>query len=134
MKKIVLGSFLAFVFIFNIGTAIANVNPLKQLTGDVWMASSNDNKKALIYGVECAVSIEYAMAEHFAKKHGKPIDKESLVATLSLFPKNWITVFENTTRDTIVNKINTWYANNKDKLSTPVFEVIWKHIMQPKLK
>ncbi len=134
MKKIVLASFLTFMFIFSVGTALANVNPLKQLTGSVWMSSSDDNKKALIYGVECAVSIEYAMAEHFAKKQGKPTDKASLVATLTLFPRNWITVFENVTRDAIVNEINTWYTNNKDKLSTPVFEVIWKHVMQPKLK
>ncbi len=134
MKRIVLSGFLAFMLIFSVGTALASVNPLKQLTGNIWMSSSDDNKEALIYGVECAVSMEYAMAEHFAKKDGKPTDKASVTASLTLFPRAWISVFEGTTRDAIVNKVDAWYKSNNDKLSTPVFEVLWKYVIQPNLK
>ncbi len=133
MKKVILSSFIALCLCFSASMALAKVNPLKQLTGTVWLSSDDANKKALIYGVECAVSIEYAIAEHFAQKNGKPTDKASILASVGLFPRNWITAFENTTRDTIVDEIDAWYQNNKDKQSTPVFRVLWKHVMQPKL-
>ncbi len=133
MKKVILSSFLALCVLFSAGLSQANVNPLKQLTGKVWMVSADDNKEALIYGVECAVSIEYAIAEHYAKKEGKATDKESILAMLSLFPRKWIKAFEHTNRDNIVNEINAWYMKNEDKMDTPVFEVLWKHVLQPKL-
>ncbi len=134
MKKIIVSSFLALCLIFSAGMSFAGVNPLKQLTGKVWMSSTDDNKEALIYGVECAVSMEYAMAEHFAKKANKPTDQATILASLTLFPRNWIEAFEKNTRDQIVNDIDAWYKNNGDKLSTPVFEVLWKYVMQPKLQ
>ncbi len=133
MKKMILSSFLVLCVLFSAGMSLANTNPLKQLTGKVWMASADDNKEALIYGVECAVSIEYAIAEHYAEKEGKSTDKESILAMLSLFPRNWIKAFEHTNRDSIVNEINAWYMKNEDKMATPVFEVLWKHVLQPKL-
>ncbi len=134
MKKMIVSSFLAVCLIFSAGIALAGVNPLKQLTGKIWMSSTDDNKEALIYGVECAVSMEYAIAEHFAKKAGKSTDKAAILATLTLFPKNWITAFEKNTRDQIVNDIDAWYKSNTDKMSTPVFEVLWKYVMEPKLQ
>ncbi len=134
MKKFIVSSFVVFCLFMSVNMASANVNPLKQLTGTVWMSSADDNKEALIFGVECTISMEYALAEHFAKKANTPTDKATILASLSPFSKNWIMAFENSTRDAIVNEINAWYMSNNDKLSTPVFEVLWKYVIEPKLQ
>ncbi len=133
MKRLVLSSILALLMLCTAGIAFAKENPLKQLTGAVWMASSEDNKQALIYGVECAISIEYEVEEHLAKKAGKSTERESIIANLNPFAKNWIRAFEHTERGAIVNEIDAWYTSHSDQQNIPVFKVLWKEIITPKL-
>ncbi len=133
MKRILFSGMVALLLLCSTGAAIAQENPLKQLTGAVWMSSTEESKKALIYGVECAVSMEYSVAEHMAQKDGKASDKDSVVNSLSLFAKNWIRAFEHTNRSEIVNELDAWFASHSDAQDEYVFRVLWKEIMQPKL-
>ncbi len=113
--------------------AFAENKILDELTGQVWVHSTMNDKSALIYGVECAIAIEYATAEHIAQKEGKPTDKESIVRSLTSFPRNWIHAFEGSDRKSIVNAIDAWYANNSDQLQRPVFGVLWYEIIAPRI-
>ncbi len=133
MKRLVISSVLALLVLCTASFALAQQNPLRLLTGDVWMASTEENKKALIFGVECAITVEYEAAEHFAKKDGKPSDRKAIIASLSPFARHWIQAFEKTDRNAIVNEIDAWYTSHSDQKKTPVFKVLWKEIMKPKL-
>ncbi len=133
MKKPLVSSIFILLLLCTASFALAAQNPLKQLTGDVWMASTEESKQALIFGVECAVSMEYAIAEHKAKQNTSFTDEESIVNALSPFAKNWILAFENVDRSQIVNEINAWYTTHSQDKESFVFQILWKNIIQPKL-
>lgn len=117
--------------------AVPTGNPVEQLTGKIWMESSMDVKKALLFGVECAIAIEHAVAdkvkeaEKFVSKRGK---KDAPVSTLSPFERDWAAAFTGVPRNDIVERIDSWYTANPDKLERPVFDVIWFEIIEPKTK
>ncbi len=134
MKKLLLCSLLALVLFCSVSKTHAASNPLTQLTGQVWMASEDDNKEAIIFGIEYAVSIEYAIAELEAKKAGTSMQREVIIESLSPLAKNWILAFDDgTSRDAIVNEINAWYAAHEDALSLPVVKVLWDYVIEPRL-
>ncbi len=133
MKKNLVSGIFILILLCSATFALAEQNPLKQLTGHVWMASSEENKQALIFGVECAVSMEYAMAEHKAQKNDSPTDEKSIIYNLSPFSKNWILAFENVDRSQIVNEIDAWFTTHSQDKDAFVFQILWKNIMQPKL-
>lgn len=111
------------------------VNPVDQLTGAVWMQSSLENKKALIYGVECAITIEYFVAEKMAEQ-GKAKGKKGKQSqhTFSPFEKGWTTAFQGVSRDTIVKDVDAWYTAHPDQMDRPVFSVLWQEFIVPKLQ
>ncbi len=133
MKKVFLSCILALILLSNAALVHASENPLKQLTGTLWMKSTEDNKLALIFGVECAVSMEYAMAEHKAKQNDADTHEQSIMSTLSPFAKNWIKAFKDVNRSAIVNEIDAWYTAHPEHNESPVFKILWKEIIQPKL-
>ncbi len=108
-------------------------NPLTSLTGTLWVQSPRENKLAFILGVESVVAVEYTVAEKFLALADKPTTKSDIVQEMSLFPQYWITVFENVTRESIVNKIDAWYVDNEAQWDRPVFDVLWYEIMEPVL-
>ncbi len=112
----------------------AILNPLDALTGKVWMQSAQENKLALLYGVECSVAIEYIVTEKFLSAKNKNVTMDDVTTEMSLFPMFWITVFENTTREHIAASIDAWYNANTGQLDRPVFDVLWYELMEPKLK
>ncbi len=133
MKKLLVCCIFALMVMCSATWSQAQENPLNQLTGAVWLSSSEENKKALLYGVECAISMEYSVVEHMAKKAGKPTDEASLMQTLTPFARNWIRAFKHSTRNDIVNELDAWFTSHTDAQDEPVFKVLWKEIMQPKL-
>lgn len=116
--------------------AVPTGNPIEQLTGEIWMNSSSDIKKALLFGVDCAISIEHAVAERLQEVNKADRRKKATapVSTLSPFEQGWSKAFKNVPRGEIVENIDTWYAENPDKKQRPVFDVIWYELVMPKTK
>lgn len=106
-------------------------NPVEQLTGTLWMQSRADMKEAFLFGVECTIAVEHFVAEELAKKAKK--GKRASTHTLSPFEKGWSTVFKGVSRESIAKQVDAWYAAHPDKLSRPVFDVIWYELIAPKL-
>ncbi len=133
MKKIVLSLMLALVLAFGAGLAPAKANPVEQLTGKIWMDSTNDVKKAVLYGVKCAVAMEYITAKVKADQNDKQLSHDEIVRSLTAFPENWLLAFENVELSEIVSTIDKWYTNHPKQIERPVFNVLWYEIMEPKL-
>lgn len=109
-------------------------NPIEQLTGEIWMKSSAEIKAALLFGVECAMSIEHAVAKRLDEVNKADGKKKTAASTLSPFEKAWAQAFKDVPRAEIVENIDTWYAENPDKQERPVFDVIWYELIVPKTK
>lgn len=137
MKKYILALALMIVMGFGVASAQAQSNPIDQLTGKVWMESSPEIKKAVLFGVECAVTIEHFVAEkaqEMQKDVKKGVKKAPVVSTLSPFEKGWATAFQDMTREQIVAEVDAWYEAHPDQLQRPVFSVLWTEVITPKLQ
>lgn len=135
MRK-VLGLMLAAMLLLGAGTAMAAaVNPVDQLTGAVWMESSQENKYSMIFGVECAVTVEYFVAERMAEKANKgKKSKAQVMKGMSPFTSGWISAFDGVSREKIVNDVDAWYKAHPDQWARPVFAVLWHEFIAPKLE
>ncbi len=134
MKKIVLSFMLLAVVMLSSTISIAGQNPVTDLTGKVWMESSHEVKMALIYGVECAVAMEYLTAKHREEADGEKASHDEIVKSLTAFPENWILAFSGVERASIVDTLDKWYTDNPTELDRPVFNVLWYEVMEPTLK
>lgn len=120
------------------GVMAAPSNPLEQLTGTVWAQSSKEVKDALIFGVECAITVEYIVAQQALQEDSKKyknakVTKDMVMKELSPFARNWILAFDNVPLSTIVGDVDQWYKNNPDQEQKAVFEVLWKEVMTPRI-
>ena len=106
-------------------------NRIEQLTGKVWIESSQDNKLSVLFGIELALNVEKAMAERIrkdieadkGKKSGRPPYRISPLA------RAWANNFGTTPLSDIVARIDTWYQANPDKTDRLVMDVIWNELM-----
>lgn len=113
--------------------AITAANPVEQLTGTIWMKSAPNEKAALLFGVECAIAIEHAIAKKMQETE-KTTKRKSPPTVLSPFEKGWTKAFHNVSRDKIVASIDAWYTKNPDQSQRPVFDVIWYELIAPNTK
>lgn len=138
MKRI-LGWVLALSLMLSASPSLAGEegNPVDQLTGAVWMQSSQDNKYALIYGVECAITVEFFVAQKLEQQSNtgsKKKNPKEIISTLSPFEKGWVNAFEGVSRQKIVAMVDDWYTQHPDQLQRPVFSVLWSEFIAPKLQ
>lgn len=141
MKKFlgwILAPVLALSLMLGAGSAVAAAksNPVDELTGTVWMQSGEDLKLAFLYGVECAITVEYFVAQKVDEqnsKAGKKKGSKEIIRTLSPFEQGWAKAFEGVSREKIVAMVNDWYAKHPDQMQRPVFSVIWYELIAPKL-
>lgn len=106
-------------------------NRIEQLTGKVWLDSSQDNKLSVLFGVELALNMEKAMAERIrrdieadkGKKPGRPPYRISPLA------RAWDNNFGKTALPDISARIDAWYKANPDKTDRLVMDVIWNELM-----
>lgn len=136
MKKAILGLMLAAAISMPLCVIAADAakeraaNPVEQLTGTVWQNSKQENKLAVLFGIDTAIAVENAIQERLAQDATKAHKKAP--HTLSTFEKNWMEAFKNMTREEIVAQVDQWYTANPDKLDRPVLEVIWYELIVPR--
>lgn len=111
---------------------VQKTNPVEQFTGNLWQKSTEDEKKAFLFGIDTAVAIEYFISKESVTKSAKKGKKP--VYTLSPFEKAWMKAFQNVSRTELAGMVSEWYEKNPEELSKPVLEVIWYQIIQPRLK
>lgn len=107
-----------------------NGNPISQLTGSVWQQSKPENKRAVLFGIDTVIAIDQAVDAKMREKAGK----KKIPSALSIFEKNWMDAFKNTTREEIVAEVDKWYEANPGQMERPVMDVIWYEIIVPRTK
>lgn len=96
-------------------------HPAPDVDGAVWMKSTDQEKRAFLFGAGSAIALEY----HIREKHSEEP---------SLFVKGWIGAFKDVSWTQLANKIDNYYKNNPDKMHRHVFEVIWHEMIKPNRK
>lgn len=107
--------------------AQAASDPVSQLDGHVWMESGKSEKLAVIWGADCAVLVEYGFRVRAAEQ------EKSKKLSSSPFEKGWMHAFQDMSRAQIVEAVDAWYTAHPDELSRPVFDVLWREIISPKI-
>ncbi|MDO5537282.1 MAG: hypothetical protein Q4F72_07110 [Desulfovibrionaceae bacterium] len=115
-------------------TGLNTPHRINQLTGDIWLAASEETKLAVLFGMELAISADYASKAFKPGKRVKPAPDGTLPALdeslLSPFEKAWYHAFRDTTLPAVSARIDEWYKANPDHLGRPVFHVLWIEIMK----
>lgn len=104
----------------------ADATPVGSLNGYVWMDSDNGTKLSFLLGVETAIAMEMALAEEQQKATGQPV-------AISPFQQGWMSAFQNTPRQTIANRIDSFYVANPSQKNRHVFDVLWEQMIVPAL-
>jgi len=99
----------------------ATEHPAPDVDGKVWMSSTDQEKKAFLFGAGSAIVLEY----HIRDKHSEEPSR---------FVKGWVDVLKDVSWTELSNKIDAYYKNNPDKIHRHVFEVIWHEIIAPNWK
>ena len=99
------------------GTARADEVPI--VTGEHWVKSSDELKKAYLIGVANVLQIEQAY-----QASSPPTDAQSLVP-------RWAKGLKGQTLDSVRDQLNRWYAAHPDQIRRPVLETIWFEIVVP---
>lgn len=106
-------------------------NRIEQLTGTVWMASSQEAKVALLFGIELALNVDKVgtdMANAELAKNSKA--KKKHYRKMSPFTEAWYKTFANVRLPDIAGQIDAWYKAHPDQMDRLVLGVIWKDIMK----
>jgi hypothetical protein len=102
------------------GRALAQEVPL--VTGEHWVKSTEEMKKAYLVGVANIVQIELAYGG--AAPAG---DAQSILPRM-------VKGLKGHTLDSVREGINKWYAAHPDRLQRPVIETLWFEMVVPGLQ
>ncbi|NWL77290.1 hypothetical protein DM872_10530 [Pseudomonas taiwanensis] len=120
MKTVRMGM-LALALSVTLATAWG-ADEVPMITGEQWMQSSPELKKAYLIGIANAFQVEAAY--HAAKP---PSDEQSLIPRFGRGLKGH-------TLDSVREGLNQWYAANPDRMKRPVIETIWFEMVVPGLQ
>jgi hypothetical protein len=113
----VVAAFLALAVVS--GRALAQEVPL--VTGEHWVKSTEEMKKAYLVGVANIVQIELAYG-------GTPAsDAQSILPRM-------VKGLKGHTLDSVREGLNKWYAAHPDRLQRPVIETLWFEMVVPGLQ
>ncbi len=101
------------------GAARADEVPL--VTGEHWMKSSEETKKAYLIGIANITQIEIAY-----QGSSPAADAQSVLPRL-------VKGLKGQTLDSVRDAINAWYAVHPDRLQRPVIETLWFELVVPGL-
>lgn len=96
-------------------------HPAPDVDGSVWMKSTEQEKRAFLFGASSAIVLEY----HIRDKHSE---------APSIFVKGWVEALKDMSWAHLADKIDAYYRKNPDKMNKQVFEVIWQEIIKPNWK
>ena len=110
-----------FVFALLLSAAVcaAQTDEPPMVTGEHWVKSSDEAKKAYLIGIANVLQIEHAY-----QATSPPTDAQSLVP-------RWAKGLKGQTLDTVRDQLNRWYAAHPDHIRRPVLETIWFEIVVP---
>lgn len=99
----------------------ADDHPAPDVDGNVWMKSTEQEKKSFLFGAGSAIVLEY----HIRDKHSEEPSK---------FVKGWVDGLKGMSWAELASKLDTYFKTNPDKMHKHVFEVIWHEVIKPNLK
>jgi hypothetical protein len=102
------------------GSARADEVPI--ITGEHWVKSTEQLKKAYLIGIANALQVEVAY-----EGTNPPPDSQSVVPRFARGLKGH-------TLDSVREALDKWYADHPDRLQRPVVETIWFELVVPGLK
>jgi hypothetical protein len=102
------------------GSAVAEEVPL--ITGEHWVKSTDQMKKAYLIGMANVLVVETAY-----EGTNPPSDAQSIVPRMGKGLKGH-------TLDSVREALDKWYASHPDQLQRPVVETIWFELVVPGLK
>lgn len=102
-------------------TLPAMANPQSDMAGQQWLASTQEEKLAFLYGAASVVAIEQAVAQ---KNGTQP----------SIFVEKWMKTFGNDTLTGVCSKLDKWYDTHPGAHSRQIFDVLWYEFMAPGTK
>ena len=102
------------------GSAVAEEVPL--ITGEHWVKSTDQMKKAYLIGMANMVLVEIAY-----EGSNPPSDAQSIVPRM-------VKGLRGQTLDSVREALDKWYASHPDQLRRPVVETIWFELVVPGLK
>lgn len=103
-----------------VGAAIAQEVPL--VTGEHWMKSTEEMKKAYLVGMANIVHVQLAYEGATPAS-----DAQSILPRMAKGLKGQ-------TLDSVREALNKWYAAHPDRLQRPVVETIWFEMVVPGLQ
>lgn len=110
---------LATCLTWTVATGAARAQEIPIVTGDHWSKSTEQVKKAYLVGIANVFQVEAAY-----QAANPPTTAQSLMprATKGL---------KGQTLDSVLKKLDSWYAANPTQLQRPVIETIWFEIVVP---
>lgn len=102
------------------GGLLAAQPDVPDVTGTVWMKSTQQEKLAFLVGAGSAVAIE----SHIDAKNGAP----------SKFTTGWIDAFGDETWSDVAARVDKYYSAHPDMTDRLVMDVLWKDLIMSDLK
>ena len=113
-----------FVFLLVAGTAQAQQSRLSSsINGIDWMSTTQAEKLAFVEGINYAIAIEYEI-EKVRQKENKP-------SIISPFEQAWVKKFSSYTTSQIVQEIDHFYKESRERLDVSLGRVIWYEMLNP---
>ena len=112
----------AFALLWSAGTHAAQTDEPPMVTGEHWIKSSEQLKKAYLLGVANLMQVENA----YGAANPSP-DAHSIIARASRGLRGQ-------TLDSVRDALDRWYAANPARLQRPVIETIWFEMVVPGLQ
>ena len=97
--------------------ALGQAREVPVVTGENWNKSSPQEREAFLVGAATIMELEQEV-------QGTPPPPKSTIDT-------WCKGLSHFTFDQMAAAIDKWYADNPDKLSRPVVEVMWYELAKP---
>jgi hypothetical protein len=98
---------------------VARAADIPLVTGEHWMKSSEEVKKAYLVGIANFVQVENAY-----QASNPPTNAQSIVPRA-------VKGMKNQTLDSVRDGLNKWYASHPDQIQRPVIETIWFEMVVP---
>jgi hypothetical protein len=103
-------------------SGVARADEVPMVTGEHWIKSSDEQRKAYLVGITNVIQVETAYSAA-----NPPTDAQS---TLPRMVKG----LKGETLDSVRDGLSKWYAAHPDKLQRPVIETIWFEMVVPGLQ